>query len=87
MTGNVLKDPDFLFTLLAAVMKRSNTGKLSISEEDVLAVDMTEAVGLQYDREKGVITLSFISAEELAARSAETTAPPRLRLVPEFEDN
>jgi len=86
MSDNVLKDPDFLFTLLAAVMKRSNTGKLTISEEDILAVDMTEAVGLHYDRTNGEITLSFITAEELTERASQTKEPPRLKLVPEFED-
>jgi hypothetical protein len=86
--NNILKDPDFLFTLLAAVMKRQGEGKLEISEEDIMAVDMTEAVGLQYDRESGLITLKFISAEELAERTSTTEQadPPRLRLVPEFED-
>lgn len=87
MSDNILKDPDFLFTLLAAVMKRSNTGKLTISEEDILAVDMTEAVGLQYDRVNGEITLSFITAQELSERSNQIKEPPRLKLVPELEDN
>jgi hypothetical protein len=84
---NVLKDPDFLFTLLAAIMKRSASGKLSITEEDILAVDMAEAVGLQYDRVTGTVTLSFITADELAARIPESKEPPRLKLVPEFEDD
>ena len=82
---NVLKDPDFLFTLLAALMKRDG-GKIELTEEDVLAVDMSEAVGLHYDREKSVITLKFVSAEELATRYASPSTPPRLKLVPEFED-
>jgi hypothetical protein len=87
MSDNILKDPDFLFTLLAAVMKRSNRGKLTISEEDILAVDMTEAVGLHYDRVNGEITLSFITAQELSERSNQAKEPPRLKLVPELEDN
>ena len=83
---NILKDPDFLFTLLAALMKRDG-GKIEITEDDVLAVDMSEAVGLHYDRENSVITLKFVSAEELAMRYSETPpSPPRLQLVPEFED-
>ena len=82
---NVLKDPDFLFTLLAALMKRDG-GMIDLTEEDVLAVDMSEAVGLHYDREKSVITLKFVSAEELATRYASPSTPPRLKLVPEFED-
>jgi hypothetical protein len=80
MEDNVLKDPDFLFTLLAAIMKRSGEGKLVISDEDILAVDAAEA------------------AEELAARSNaldelhtrvdnSRSNPPRLKLVPELEDN
>ena len=85
--NNILKDPDFLFTLLAAVMKRQGEGKLEITEEDIMSVDMTEAVGLQYDRESGLITLKFISAEELSERTAAKKDPPRLTLVPEFEDN
>ena len=98
MEDNVLKDPDFLFTLLAAIMKRCGEGKLVISDEDILAVDAAEAVGLQYDRDTGKITLKFISAEELAARSNaldelhtrvdnSRSNPPRLKLVPELEDN
>tara|TARA_A100000164_G_C21327879_1_gene505052 strand:- start:212 stop:484 length:273 start_codon:yes stop_codon:yes gene_type:complete len=83
---NILKDPDFLFTLLAALMKRDG-GKIEITEDDVLAVDMSEAVGLHYDRENSVITLKFVSAEELAMRYSDTPpSPPRLQLVPEFED-
>ena len=79
--NNILKDPDFLFTLLAAVMKRQGEGKLEISEEDIMAVDMTEAVGLQYDRESGLITLKFISAEELAERTSTTEqADPATKL-------
>ena len=82
---NVLKDPDFLFTLLAALMKRDG-GKIELTEDDVLAVDMDEAVGLHYDRENSVITLRFVTAKELALRYTEPTDPPRLKLVPEFED-
>lgn len=88
MSENILKDPDFLFTLLAALMKRSGTGALEISEEDILSVDMSEAVGLHYNRETGVITLKFISAEDLAIRAAtKESGPPRLKLVPELEDS
>ena len=83
---NVLKDPDFLFTLLAALMKRDG-GKIELTEEDVLAVDMSEAVGLHYDREKSVITLKFVSVEELASRYTNPSTPPRLKLVPELEDD
>ena len=82
---NVLKDPDFLFTLLAALIKREG-GRLEITEDDVLSVDMSEAVGLHYDRERSVITLKFVSAEELALRYTKPQTPPRLKLVPEFED-
>lgn len=83
---NILKDPDFLFTILAAIMKRDG-GEIVLSEDDVLAVNMTEAVGLHYDRESSVITLKFITAEELAERMKEPLPPPRLKLVPEFEDD
>ena len=83
---NILKDPDFLFTILAAIMKRDG-GEIVLSEDDVLAVNMTEAVGLHYDRESSVITLKFITAEELAERMKEPLPPPRLELVPEFEDD
>lgn len=82
---NVLKDPDFLFTILAALMKRDG-GKVELTEEDILAVDMAEAVGLHYDRENSVISLRFVSAEELASRYTNPPSPPRLKLVPEFED-
>ncbi len=84
---NVLKDPDFLFTLLAAIMKRTDEGQVEITEEEILAVDMSEAVGLHYDRETGKIILKFISAAELAARAGLFPDPPRLKLVPEFEDD
>ena len=95
MKDNVLKDPDFLFTLLAAVMKRTGEGKLEITEEDVLAVDMSEAVALHYDRQNGLIILSFVSAEELAKRNRAADylkdrlakTPPQLKLVPELEDD
>lgn len=86
MRENILKDPDFLFTLLAALMKR-NGGRLEITEDDILAVDMSEAVGLHYDRQNGLIVLKFISADELAARARGIdSSPPRLKLVPELED-
>ena len=87
MRDNVLKDPDFLFTLLAAIMKRTDEGQIVITEEEVLAVDMTEAVGLHYDRATGKIILKFISAAELASRASHIPDPPRLKLVPEFEDD
>ncbi len=90
---NVLKDPDFLFTLLAAVMKR-NGGDLEILEEDLLAVDMSEAVALHYDPVEGKIILKFLSAEKLSktlAKQASTMpqdyTPPALSLVPELEDD
>lgn len=91
---NVLKDPDFLFTLLASVMKREG-GTLKISEKDLLAVDMTEAVTLHYNPEVGTITLKFISAEQLSKSLTEQSpsknrlsglGPSGLRLVPELED-
>jgi ribosomal protein L12E/L44/L45/RPP1/RPP2 len=89
---NVLKDPDFLFTLLAAVMKRQG-GELEIFEDDLLAVDMTEAVSLYYDPVEGKIILKFIAGDQLSdalARSSASNAaaPPRgLSLVPELEDD
>ena len=83
---NILKDPDFLFTILAAIMKRDG-GEIVLSEDDVLAVNMTEAVGLHYDRESSVITLKFITPEELGERMKEPLPPPRLKLVPELEDD
>lgn len=92
---NILKDPDFLFTLLASVMKREG-GEIKISDKDLLAVDMTEAVALHYDQETGTITLRFISAEQLTdSLGKQSTAkdklsalgPPGLRLVPELEDD
>ena len=87
MRENILKDPDFLFTLLAALMKRTGEGRLEITEEDILAVDMSEAVGLHYDRQNGLIVLKFISADELASRARGIdSSPPRLKLVPELED-
>jgi len=92
---NVLKDPDFLFTLLASIMKRDG-GAIKILEKDLLAVDMTEAVALHYDQETGTITLKFISAEQLADSLPKQSVskdklsalgPPGLRLVPELEDD
>jgi ribosomal protein L12E/L44/L45/RPP1/RPP2 len=89
---NVLKDPDFLFTLLAAVMKR-NGGDLEILEEDLMSVDMTEAVALHYDPIEGKITLKFLSGEELSEKLSQQSVslsgqnPPGLALVPELEDD
>jgi|TARA_R110002167_G_scaffold337564_2_gene545056 hypothetical protein len=94
---NVLKDPDFLFTLLASIMKREG-GVIKILEKDLLAVDMTEAVALHYNQETGTITLKFISAEQLTDSDLFTKqltpedklsalGPPALRLVPELEEN
>ena len=68
MSENILKDPDFLFTLLAAIMKRQD-GSIVITEEDILSVDMSEAVALSYDRPNGKIILSFISEQEVLKRS------------------
>lgn len=91
MSENILKDPDFLFTLLAAIMKRQD-GTLVITEEDILSVDMTEAVALNYDRTNGHIVLRFITEEEILKRSLavdhlkKKISTPRLKLVPEFED-
>ena len=60
---NVLKDPDFLFTYLR-LWWSATVEKIELTEEDVLAVDMSEAVGLHYDRENSVITLKFVTAED-----------------------
>ena len=93
MSENILKDPDFLFTLLAAIMKREG-GSLVITEEDILSVDMTEAVALSYDRPAGKIILNFLTEQEILKRSLAVdhlkkkidASTPRLKLVPELED-
>ena len=91
---NILKDPDFLFTLLAAVMKRDG-GTLELTEDDILSVDMSEAVALHYDRTTGTVILKFLSAKEIFNRQRAVdhlqekidAATPRLKLVPELEDD
>lgn len=93
MKENILKDPDFLFTLLAAIMKREG-GSLVITEEDILSVDMSEAVALSYDRSGGKIILNFLTEQEILKRSVAVdhlkkkidASAPRLKLVPELED-
>lgn len=81
---NILKDPDFLFTIVATILKKYG-GIIKLSEEDVLAVDMSDALGMKYDRDTGVITLRFVSADQIKSQSKSSSS--RLKLVPELEDD
>lgn len=75
-------------------MKRDG-GELEIFEDDLLAVDMTEAVSLYYDPDNGKIILKFISGDQLSDALARQSANSDgdgmfhrgLSLVPELEDD
>ena len=55
-----LKDPEYLFTLLTAIVKKHG-GELTMTEEDFLCVTTQDLVGLFVDPKNNEITLKVLN--------------------------
>ena len=59
-----LKDPDWLFTVLTALVKKEG-GSLRIHDKDMIEVTKKDVVGLFYDKKESCIILKLVSPAEV----------------------
>jgi len=68
----LLEDSDWLFTMLAAVVKRSG-GELRMPDEDLLSVSKKDIIGLFYDKEDNCTVLKLVNPSEVFGKSLALT--------------
>jgi len=73
----LLEDPQWLFTVLTALVKREG-GELRISDEDLLSVSKKDIVGLFYDKKDACVVLRLVSAAEVFGGLADEPADDKL---------
>tara|TARA_R100000664_G_C2681654_1_gene89414 strand:+ start:219 stop:461 length:243 start_codon:yes stop_codon:yes gene_type:complete len=62
-----LNDPDYLFALLVALVKR-NGGKIKLSEEELDIVTKNDLMGMYWDPKNNEIVLKILSPEDVMRR-------------------
>ena len=73
-----MKDPEYLFSILAAIVKK-NDGFLRLSEEEIKAVSKNDIIGMYYEPEtnsivfKKVSTKDALAAANIIKKTPETT--------------
>ena len=63
-----LNDPEYLFSILTALVKRSD-GKLTITEEELTNVTKGDLIGMYYEPETGSIVLKEVNPEDMLKAS------------------
>ena len=59
-----MQDPDFLFSVLAMVVKKSG-GKIVISEEEMKDVSKGDLIGMYYEPKNGDLILKQVEEEDI----------------------
>ena len=58
-----LKDPDYLFNLLAALVKK-NGGHITITEEELLNVSKGDFIGMYYEPTTGNVVIKEVEPKD-----------------------
>jgi len=59
-----LNDPEYLFSILTAVVKKSG-GKITISEEEMQNVSKGDLIGMYYEPKTGNMILKEVEPEDM----------------------
>jgi hypothetical protein len=67
--NNKLNDPDFLFSIITAIVKKSG-GKVIITEEELLSVTKGDFLGMYYEPKTGNLILKEVEPEDILQASS-----------------
>ena len=59
-----MQDPDFLFSVLAMMVKK-NGGKITITEEEMKDVSKGDLIGMYYEPDTGSLVLKQVDKEDM----------------------
>ena len=59
-----LSDPEYLFSILTAIVKK-NGGKIELTEEEMKAVSKGDLVGMYYEPETGTLILKQVEPKDM----------------------
>ena len=59
-----LQDPEYLFSILTAIVKK-NGGKIELTEEEMKAVSKGDLVGMYYEPETGTLILKQVEPKDM----------------------
>tara|TARA_B100000131_G_scaffold89468_1_gene86223 strand:- start:292 stop:534 length:243 start_codon:yes stop_codon:yes gene_type:complete len=59
-----MQDPDFLFSVLAMMVKK-NGGKITITEEEMKDVTKGDLIGMYYEPDTGSLILKQVDKEDM----------------------
>tara|TARA_R110000772_G_scaffold234458_1_gene346027 strand:- start:883 stop:1128 length:246 start_codon:yes stop_codon:yes gene_type:complete len=64
MSNNRLSDPDFLFSVLTAIVKKSG-GEMVITEEELSNISKGDFLGMYYEPKTGNLILKEVGPEDM----------------------
>ena len=64
-----LSDPEYLFSILTALVKRSD-GKLTITEEELTNVTKGDLIGMYYEPKTGNLILKEVDPQDMLQASS-----------------
>tara|TARA_R100000008_G_scaffold11270_1_gene5655 strand:- start:1856 stop:2101 length:246 start_codon:yes stop_codon:yes gene_type:complete len=64
-----LNDPEYLFSILTALVKRSD-GKLTITEEELTNVTKGDLIGMYYEPKTGNLILKEVDPQDMLQASS-----------------
>lgn len=59
-----MQDPDFLFSVLAMLVKKNN-GKITITEKEMKDVSKGDLIGMYYEPETGDLILKQVEKDDM----------------------
>lgn len=69
MSNNRLSDPDFLFSILTAIVKKSG-GKIVITENELKNISKGDFLGMYYEPKTGNLILKEVDPEDMLQASS-----------------
>jgi len=67
--SNRLSDPDFLFSILTAIVKKSG-GSITLTEEELKNISKGDFLGMYYEPKTGDLILKEVEPEDLLQASS-----------------
>jgi hypothetical protein len=71
MSNNRLSDPDFLFSVLTAIVKKSG-GEMVITEEELSNISKGDFLGMYYEPKTGNLILKEVDPEDMLQATTMT---------------
>jgi hypothetical protein len=69
MSNNRLSDPDFLFSILTAIVKKSG-GKIVITEDELSNISKGDFLGMYYEPKTGALILKEVEPKDMLQASS-----------------